>query len=230
MLTIIRVENFCISKMTAPNIAYTKLVTAYNEAIANNKVLDVSGLQVDGTGSRKINYPKTGNGTKKWVADVPVVSDNYASYHLAMQFLGPDFSGFAQQYLNQYGGQKIVRAAKAQRAARLGAAMTAFPATPNMPAPIAAGAIAIKGARTPKGVRTPRVPKTPKAPKSPAVRQPAILPPTAPIAYAAPALRVATPRVPAPRAYVPTVPRVITPPRPTAVAPRVPTVPFPTRR
>lgn len=230
MLTIIRVENFCISKMTAPNIAYTKLVTAYNEAIASAKVLDVSGLQVDGTGSRKINYPKTGNGTKKWVGDVPVVSDNYASYHLAMQFLGPDFAGYSQQYLNQYGGQKIVRAAKAQRNARLGAAMTAFPVTPNMPAPIAAGTIAIKGVRTPKVPKTPKA-KTPKVPKSPAIRQPAILPPVGTLAYAAPALRVATPRVPAPRAVAPTVPRVITPPRPTAVAPRVPTVPLlPTRR
>ena len=69
--------------MAAQSPASVKLISAYNAAVAEGKVLDVSALQVDGTGARRIKIPKTTRGTKKWVGDVPIVSDNYNSYALS---------------------------------------------------------------------------------------------------------------------------------------------------
>lgn len=158
--------------MTA-NPAYLKLATALNEAVAAGKILDVSGLKPDATGARKINMPKTAKGKKRWVDNFPIVSDNYASYALAMQILGNDYLPLAEKYRATYGdGTGLIatqapKATTARSPGRLGAPMTAFPVFANTPAPITI-------AQPTGGAKTPRA-KTPRAPKSPAVRQTAIL-------------------------------------------------------
>jgi hypothetical protein len=126
-------------KMTTPISAYTKLVTALNDANANNKVLDVSGLKTDGTGYKKIDMPKTTRGNKKWVDNFPVVSDNYGSYMLAMQIFGPDYIQYGDEYYRLYGGNKIIQIPKpvvAKSPSRLGPAILNFPVYQNTPAPI----------------------------------------------------------------------------------------------
>ena len=208
--------------MTTVNTAYNKLVTALNEAVAANKVLDVSGVKEDGTGSRKINTPKTNKGTKKWVADFPVVSDNYASFAIAMRILGNDYLPLADQYYQRHGGQKIMRAPKATTTTiaptRLGPVITAFPVFANTPAPITiVGPVKTVGAKSP-GAKTP---KTPKVPKSPTVRQPAILqiptgqqimaPVTVPRPYSPP--RTAGQQNLGMTIATPTIPRPYSPPR-----------------
>jgi hypothetical protein len=102
---------------TASATAQVKLAQAYNAVAQAGKVLDVSKLTANGTGWKSANYPKGDangmyHGTKKWVAPVPVVSDNYQAYALAMQFLGNDFLPYAQEFLRLHGGQKIVRSPK----------------------------------------------------------------------------------------------------------------------
>lgn len=165
--------------MTA-NPAYVKLATALNEAVAAGKILDVSGLKPDATGARKINMPKTAKGKKRWVDNFPIVSDNYASYALAMQILGNDYLPLAEKYRATYGdgigliGTQAPKVTTAKSPAKLGAPLTAFPVYANTPAPITI-AHPTGGAKTPRAPKTPGGAKTPRAPKSPAVRQTAIL-------------------------------------------------------
>lgn len=229
--------------MAAQNTASSKLAIAYTEAEATGKVLDVSGLQADGTGTRKIPVPKTTRGTKKWVMGVPVVSDNYASYALAMQLLGPGFAPFAQEYLNLYGGQRIERVARPAQGAtrpntRLGEPIGAFPLTATMPATIPVNQVKVvtggrgrtprrvgAAARSPRAGTAARSPKVAKSPRVPvAVQGPDLaLPPT---------IRAAAVRTPRGTAAVvvrsPAVP-VVPVPRP--VSPRGGVrVPSPTRR
>jgi hypothetical protein len=232
--------------MSGPTNAYTKLVTSLNEAVAKGKILDVSAIQADGTGTRKINVPKTAKGTKKWVGDFPVVSDNYNSYSFAMQLLGDEYLPLAQEYLQLYGGQKITKTPKATVArttGHLGPIIPTFPVYAHTPAPVAAPPGTVF---TP--VRTPKVltPRTPKAPRSPTIRQPAILTvPTTTIPIAQTGLYqggTVVPRIPVAQTglyqggtIVPTIPIAQTglyqggykPASPRATTPpRVPTVPL----
>ena len=78
--------------------AYTKLVNAINGAAAKGKLVDVSELKQDGSGYRVIQAPKKGlASTKKSIPGMPVSSNNYASYALAMGILGPQWLGFPWQ-------------------------------------------------------------------------------------------------------------------------------------
>lgn len=95
-------------QLRSPNI-HDKLVISLNKAIEKGKVLDVSNLAADGTGSRAIRMPKTGKGTKKWIDNFPVLSDNYASYLLAMKIFGPEYIVYADQFLQLYGAAPMVR-------------------------------------------------------------------------------------------------------------------------
>lgn len=180
--------------MAAQTNAYTKLVRALNGAQTVGKVVDVSNLQPDGSGLRTINVPKTTRGTKRWVGDFPLVSDNYPSYLLATQILGAEYAQLAQEFGQLYGAGRIERGrggqqvgqAQRQQAppARLGPIIEQFPLTATTPAAVPAAQIAVRspGARaaSPRAraasPKAPRTPRTPKAPKSPVVRQPAILP------------------------------------------------------
>ena len=109
----------------------TKLVNLINTARAEGKVLDVSELKPDGTGTRKIPIPKTSKGTKRWAGDLPVVSNNYQSYLQAMTILGQQYVPLAQEYLNTYGSAKNVRtpssASSVKSPTRFGPIMDAFP-------------------------------------------------------------------------------------------------------
>lgn len=80
---------------------------------ANTGELDVSDLKTNGTGSRII-YRKGGGGanvTKVGVEPLPVVSNNYPTYKLAMNLLNEgsnsnDFTDYAAEYLRLYGQGK----------------------------------------------------------------------------------------------------------------------------
>ena len=67
-------------------------------AASDLELLDVSELNPDGTGPRYA-YSSTENR----VGDIPVVSDNYQNYKLAMDALGPEYAQYAEEYLNLYG-------------------------------------------------------------------------------------------------------------------------------
>lgn len=84
---------------------YTRLVTSLETAVSNGKVLDVSKLNPDGTGSRKIDPSRRKN--IKGIEGFPIVSDNYTTYYLTMQILGPEYLQYANQYYSLYGNTKI---------------------------------------------------------------------------------------------------------------------------
>jgi hypothetical protein len=192
--------------MAAQSPASTKLSSALAAANTEGKVLDVSALQADGTGARRIKIPKTTRGTKKWVENFPVVSDNYGSYALAMQLLGPEYAGLSAEYLRLYAGAKQVRAPKevtVRATRRLGETIVAFPVSATAPAPVAAGAVTIVTARSPRRAKSPRAksPRAPKSPKAATPRQAAILvlPGAVPTAVRIPSPRGTAARVPSPR-------------------------------
>ena len=84
---------------------YNKLVSALNSAINSGKVLDVSKLQINGTGFKTHDMPKTATGDKKCAGNFPVISDNYASYLTAMKILGPEYLPYAEEYLVLHGNK-----------------------------------------------------------------------------------------------------------------------------
>lgn len=190
----------------------TVVITAYNDIANRGGVLDVSELKPDGTGARKKKMPKTGKGNKKWIGDLPVVSDNYATYRLAMSFFGPEFDQYADQFLAQFGETKYVRIPKPKTAVSPRKIKTTFIApvaptvnlgpqravvSPGVPrlvggavvarAPVASPRVTV-AARAP--VATPGVPHLiggPVAPRAP-VASPRV-------AVAAPQAVIASPRV-----------------------------------
>ena len=94
---------------------YTRLVTQINLTVDGGKVLDVSTLNPDGTGSLSIK-PRINEGvtTKKAVDGMPyIVSNNYDSYALAMSILGPDYAQFSNAYMAKYGNAKFTKPVKA---------------------------------------------------------------------------------------------------------------------
>lgn len=70
------------------------------QQLPSGKVLDVSNLLPNGTGARAIDKPKTDRSSKRMIRDLPVVSDNYTSYKLAMDMLGPAYASYANDYQN----------------------------------------------------------------------------------------------------------------------------------
>lgn len=90
--------------------AYVKLVTLLNQATDTGKVLDVSGINPDGTGLRIVNAPKTHRSSKKHIRDLAVYSNNYAAYRTAMEILGAEFLQYADEFLAEYGGGKAPKA------------------------------------------------------------------------------------------------------------------------
>ncbi len=139
--------------------ARVKLATAYNAVVQNGKVLDVSKLTENGTGWKSTNYPKGDangvfHGTKKWVGQVPVVSDNYQTYALAMRLLGPEFEPFANEFFRQHGGQKLVRSPKVVKP-------PTTRRTPKSTAPIPGGFIPAPLGSVPVPLNQYRVPAVP---------------------------------------------------------------------
>ena len=122
--------------------AYTKLVTALNKAASTGKVLNVSKLSADGTGSRIVDYPKSGRGNKRWVEGFPIMSNNYESYRLAMNILekgnpGGGYNQLADKFMTQHGTVKITpspKAAGAKSPKLFGPIITNFPTYQNTPA------------------------------------------------------------------------------------------------
>ena len=88
------------------------LVKLYNMAVEQGKVVDVSKLQLNGYGGKLIDYPYEGiyaaTQGKGRITGVPIVSDNYASYDIAMAILGPGYRKYAIIFLTTYGNAPIV--------------------------------------------------------------------------------------------------------------------------
>lgn len=87
--------------MAAPilNPASIKVNKQLYKAVDQGKVLDVSKLKVDGTGT--VAHPPlapTYRGSKKQVGSLPVISDNKETYELAMQFLGPEYHAYVAYF------------------------------------------------------------------------------------------------------------------------------------
>ena len=145
---------------TAVSPASAKLHASYAIAVANRHVLDVSNLQADGVGARSMVYPKTLTGAKKWVDNLPIISNSYYQYAAAMELLGPNYRQFAELFLKQHGNGKFERQATVKRYST-----TPFP--PGPPALVVTNSQVVP-------VTQPRSPSKatvrPKTPRSQAVR------------------------------------------------------------
>jgi hypothetical protein len=201
------------------NIAYNKLVNALNEAVAVGKGIDVSGLRSDGTGIRKIDLPRTDRGTKKWVGEFPVLSDNYDSYALAMEIFGPEYYGYAQEYINMFGGAKIVRSPKVVVPKSPPKSPGKYGRPTAIPVPIQAG---IQIPRPQQVVVQPRPQQVVVQQRPPQVVQPrarqVVSPPIPPaplrqVIAQPPRQVIASPTIPPPRTILPVLTRPASPPR-----------------
>jgi hypothetical protein len=145
-------------KMQATNPpAGVKLLAAYNNAVAQGKVLDVSGIREDGTGTRKVEYPRATSGTKKWIGDLPIVSNSYDAYAFAVRTLGvPDAEGYAIAFRDSFGVAPLVRQLAVSRPA------------PIMPLVVPQGALVVSADQVVvRGTRSPAKRGGRQAPKSP---------------------------------------------------------------
>ena len=70
--------------------------------LAPDKILDVSKLDNNGIGARTINRPKTEKSSKKIVPGIPLASDNFPSYELAIKMLGSNYLSYVEIYRNLY--------------------------------------------------------------------------------------------------------------------------------
>lgn len=144
-----------------------RLQTAYNNAVNQGQVLDVSGIREDGTGTRRVDYPRTATGTRKWVGSLPIISNSYEAYAFAVRNLGvPDAEGYSSVFLQSYGAQPLERQANLNRPAPL----TPFPgARGALIVPVSQ--VTVSAARSPakRGGRRAAA-AAPKAPRSPAKR------------------------------------------------------------
>jgi hypothetical protein len=196
---------------------YTKLATVLNAAMAAGKVLDVSNLTADGKGTRTIPVPKSQKGTKKWVGNLPVVSNNYNSYALAMSILAsvnPEYNQYAQEYARLHGTGVFARTPKAQIAAGTGPTIP-FPMTQNTPPLVMATQLTIK---TPSRAKTPKQPK--QLARSPIIHIGTPVPRAASPPRATQGMRLPSP----PRATQPGM-RLPSPPRATQPGMRLPSPP-----
>ena len=130
---------------TANPLVAAKLNAAYNNATYLGQVLDVSGVRLDGTGTRRVDYPATLTGTRKWVGVLPIISNNYDSYAFVVRTLNiPDAEVYAQNFLDSYGAQPLERQLNQNRPA------------PASPFPATRGALIVPTAQvTVRGARSP---------------------------------------------------------------------------
>ena len=88
-----------------------KLKSTIDIALTKQQVVDVSNINTDATGIRSISPPTTDRSLKKRIGYIPVVSNNYESYKYAMDLLGPEYSGYADKFLEYHGtgtpGQRV---------------------------------------------------------------------------------------------------------------------------
>ena len=194
-----------------------KLTEAYEKAVNEGQVLDVSGVRIDGTGTRRIDYPRSANGTKKWIGELPIVSNNYNAYAFAVTNMGvPDADVYTQAFLDAYGDQPIERQVVQTRP------------VPTTPMPSAEGVlvvpvtqVTVKSARSPakrpaqrraQGTKRAQSPRAPQVQQAPTARAP--VDQQAPMARAPMAPMARAPMAPAPLAQQrQPAPRVPSPPR-----------------
>lgn len=90
------------TRPTVPRNINEAMSTKLN-SLGPNQVLDVSSIRPDGTGIRVIDQPRGTRTTKVGVPGVAVVSDNYASYAMAINALGPEYGNYTTRYEQMYG-------------------------------------------------------------------------------------------------------------------------------
>lgn len=88
----------------------TRLVNRYIEAQHAKRMVDVSEIASNPDAKLPIkDKPKTLRGSKKYLLDIWVMSDNYPSYLLAMELLGEDFVPYAEDYRERFGEGNVKR-------------------------------------------------------------------------------------------------------------------------
>lgn len=108
------------------------LLNKYNKAYSEGKLLDVSEVKQDGSGTSYMNIPKTGASSKKFIRYgdrpneyIPIASDNYNSYAWVAEQIFPYIFGadannaiqmYTQAFYDEYGMGVVNRPAKTQKA------------------------------------------------------------------------------------------------------------------
>lgn len=70
--------------------------------LRSDQVIDVSKIDVTGSGWRTIPKPKTNKSTKKGIEGLPIVSDNIDSYRLAVNILGEKYNHYITAYTEKF--------------------------------------------------------------------------------------------------------------------------------
>ena len=87
--------------ITNMSIAYLALVSKLSRIASTDSVLDVSSFKLNGTGLVIINKSKSlKNGIE--LSMMPIVSDNFHTYHIAMGLLGSQFSIYSKLYQERF--------------------------------------------------------------------------------------------------------------------------------
>lgn len=90
-----------------------RLAFMYNRAVQEGGLLDVSNINQDGTGTKvvknKSKVPKGGITRVHGGDEAYLISNNYDSYRMATDLLGPDFDQYADAYMAEHGTGKLER-------------------------------------------------------------------------------------------------------------------------
>jgi len=139
--------------------------------VKDGKVLDVSELQEEGTGAKGHEVPKSDKGKKKWVMlnvnndltveAIPIISNNYAAYDLAVRMLGEEYAPYSQMFLEQHGNITYTKKPQKSPRAKSPKAKSPKAKSPKAKSPKAKS----PKAKSPK-TRSSR-PKSPRSPRSP---------------------------------------------------------------
>ena len=97
--------------------ARTKLIDLFNK-VPEGRVLDVSVIKPNGTGSKIIDTPKTQRSTKRGIEGLPIVSDNYPAYKFVVETFGGEFAQYAQFYAQQHGTGYMTKPEKSDKPAK----------------------------------------------------------------------------------------------------------------
>ena len=81
------------------------LIKSLHDAKNTNSVVDVSSVDKTGIGHKTIHSSSLDDESFKkgiHIELLPIVSDNFASYQLIMQILGPEYSLYSNSYMKQF--------------------------------------------------------------------------------------------------------------------------------
>jgi len=87
------------------NVAKIRIMRQHANAVSMGKVLDVSDIAPDGTGSRTREYKILNRVHRPMgqVGDLVIVSNNYPAYHFAVMGLGPEYAEHSRVFAETHG-------------------------------------------------------------------------------------------------------------------------------